>query len=118
MNSVALKLAKPSTELVAVGIAVLEAAVIKPLAFTVKLGTEVPLPKLPTLLLTVASVPAAVTLPEPSKLGLVYVKSPVMAIVREVANAVAVLALPLSAPNTVVTLRFCLSSSDHQHLCR
>ena len=39
-----------------------------------------------------ASVPAAVTLVEPLKLGLVYAKSPVMAIVRPV---VKVAALPV-----------------------
>lgn len=45
----------------------LDAAVIKPLPLTVMEAFV----KLPTLALTVASVPAAVTLAEPSKLGLV-----------------------------------------------
>jgi len=101
-KSVALKLAKPCTELVAVGIALVLAAVIKPLPLTVKLGTLVELPKLPVFELTVARVPAAVTLPLPSKLGLVYARSPVIAIVREVASAVAVEALPTSAPRKLV----------------
>ena len=76
------------------------------MALTVKVATLVPLPKLPTLALTVARVLVAVTLPLPSKLGLVYDKSPVIAIVRPVASAVAVVALPLKAPNTVVTFKF------------
>lgn len=66
------------------------AAVTSPLPFTVMLA----LVKLPTLVFTVAKVPAAVTLPLPSKLGEVYAKSPVMEMVRPVCNAVAVPALP------------------------
>jgi len=43
----------------------------------------------PTLVFTVANVPAAVIFDEPSKLGLVYAKSPVMAIVLPVVNVAA-----------------------------
>lgn len=46
-----------------------EAAVIKPLPLTVNVGIAVEDPKVPTLLFTVARVPAAVTLPLPSKDG-------------------------------------------------
>jgi len=52
-------------------IVAVETAVIKPLAFTVIIGTDDAPPKLPVFELTVARVPAAVTLPLPSKLGLV-----------------------------------------------
>jgi hypothetical protein len=63
----------------------LDAAVIKPLPLTVK-DTFV---NEPTLAFTVANVPAAVTFVEPLKLGLVYDKSPVMAIVLPVVRVAA-----------------------------
>ena len=73
----------PVTEVT--GAVPLEAAVIKPLPLTVIDA----LVKLPTLVLTVAKVPAAVTLAEPSKLGLVYAKSPVIEIVLPVVSVAA-----------------------------
>lgn len=75
-----------------------EAEVINPLPFTVNVGMEVEEPKLPTLELTVARVPTAVTFPDPSKEGEVYVKSPDIDIVRAVARMVAVSALPVRDP--------------------
>lgn len=54
--------------------------------------------KVPTFEFTVASVPAAVTFPLPSKLGEVYARSPVIDMVRPVASLVAVPALPLILP--------------------
>ena len=63
------KLAKPATEDVATGIAVDETAVINPFELTVIFGIVVLLPKLPTLLLTVARVAVPVTLLLPSKDG-------------------------------------------------
>ena len=62
---------------------------------TVITGTAVAEPACPTFEFTVARVPAAVTLPAPVKLGEVYAKSPVIAIVLPVARAVAVSALPV-----------------------
>lgn len=73
---------------------VFPAAVISPFPFTVKVPTCVAEPNDPTFAFTVASVPAAVTLPDPSNDGDVYVKSPVMDIVLPVARAVAVVAFP------------------------
>ena len=95
------KLAKPSTLVVAVGIAVAPAAVIRPLALTVKLGTLVPLPKLPVFELTVASVSAALTAALPSKLT-VQAASPLAVIARAVLSFVAVEALPVNAPTKLV----------------
>lgn len=46
-----------------------ESAVIRPLPFAVMTGIAVEPPKLPVFAFTVAKVPAAVTFPEPSKLG-------------------------------------------------
>lgn len=74
-----------------VGAVPLEAAVIKPFALTVMFA----LVNDPTLPFTVAKVPAAVTFPEPSNVGDVYAKSPVIEMVRPVASAVAVPALPV-----------------------
>lgn len=71
-----------------------DAAVMRPFPSTVMLA----LVKEPTLAFTVARVPAAVTLPVPSKLGEVYAKSPVIAIVRPVCSAAAVPALPVIEP--------------------
>lgn len=98
VNCVLSKLAKPLTEVVAVGIAVAEAAVTKPLAFTVKLGIVTESPKLPMFELTVASVSAALTAALPSTALSVAVASPVKLKLRAVAQRVAVEALPLSAP--------------------
>ena len=63
----------------------LDAAVINPLPLTVKLAFV----NEPTLVFTVANVPVAVTFAEPSKLGLVYAKSPVTAIVLPVVSVAA-----------------------------
>lgn len=60
------------------------------------------------MVFTVARVPAAVTFPEPSNVGDVYVKSPVIEMVRPVCNAVAVPALPLTEP--VIVCRKVLKS--------
>ena len=79
-----------------------EAPVTKPLAFTVICGTKVEEPKVPTFEFTVANVPAAVTFPVPSNAGLVYAKSPVIAIVLAFNNLVAVSALPAIVPVIVV----------------
>ena len=73
-------------------------AVTKPLALTVTTGIAVVVPNDPTLLLTVANVPAPVTLPEPSNDAEVHVMSPVIPIVLPVASAVAVSALPVKSP--------------------
>ena len=62
---------------------------------------------MPTLLLTVASVPVPVTLALPSNEPLVYAKSPVIAIVRPFAKAVAVPAFPVTEP--VIALEKVLS---------
>ena len=85
-----------------VDIAAVVTPVTRPLALTVTTGIAVADPKVPTLLLTVANVPAAVMLPDPSNDGLVYVRSPVIAIVLAAANLVAVSALPVKAPTNVV----------------
>lgn len=77
-------------------IVVLPAAVMRPLALTVKVDAAVAEPKDPTLEFTVASVPAAVTFADPSKDGEVQVKSPVMASVRPVDRASDLYAVPLS----------------------
>lgn len=69
-------------------------AVISPLPLTVTDGYV----KVPTFEFTVASVPAAVTLLEPSNTGEVYAKSPVIERVRPVAKAVAVEELPVTLP--------------------
>ena len=79
-----------------------EIPVTKPLAFTVICGTKVEEPKVPVVELTVANVPAAVTFEEPSNAGLVYAKSPVIAIVLAFNNLVAVAALPAIVPVIVV----------------
>lgn len=76
----------PVTEVT--GAVPLDAAVINPLAFTVMLAFV----NAPTLAFTVANVPAAVTLADPLNEGLVYARSPVIAMVRPV---VSVAALPV-----------------------
>ena len=78
-------------------IALVEAAVTRPLASTVKDGTAVDEPYTPAVTPLLASVAAAVTFCEPLKDGLVYVTSPVMAIVRPVCKVLAVVAFPLKA---------------------
>ena len=75
--------------------------VTKPLAFTVICGTKVEEPKVPTFELTVAKVPTPVTFEEPSNAGLVYAKSPVIAIVLASDNLVTVSALPIIWPINV-----------------
>ena len=62
-----------------------DTAVTNPLALTVTLAFV----NEPTLALTVASVPVAVTFAEPLKLGLVYAKSPVISIVLPVVRVAA-----------------------------
>jgi hypothetical protein len=69
----------------------LEAAVTNPLELTVTLAFV----NEPTFAFTVAKVPAAVMLADPLNDGLVYAKSPVIAIVRPVCSVVAVAALPV-----------------------
>ena len=97
---VPLPVASPEAVIVwfAVRYAVFEAAVTRPFALTVSVLN------VPTFALTVANVPAAVTLALPLNDGLVHVKSPVIASVRPVARVVAVEALPVSAPVNVVAL--------------
>ena len=75
-----------------------------PFSSTVKVGIEVAEPYVPEVTPEFAKVAAAVTFPEPSNVGLVYVTSPVKAIVLPVANFVAVLALPVKAPVKSVEL--------------
>jgi hypothetical protein len=72
--------------------------VTRPFALTVTTGIDDAEPNVPTLLLTVANVDADDTLPDPSNAKLVQATSPLIAIVLAVANAVAVLALPVNAP--------------------
>ena len=79
------------------GIAVDPAAVTKPLALTVKLGTVTLSPKLPTLVLTVARVSAPLTFALPSTLESVADASPVKFKLRAVAHFVAVAALPTNS---------------------
>ena len=76
INSVLLKLAKPNTLAVAAGIKLVVMAVIRPFAFTTIVGTATAVPKLPTLLLTVASDNTALTLLVPSTAVKVAVASP------------------------------------------
>jgi hypothetical protein len=83
--------------------------VVSPFALIVTIGIAVLLPVEPGVA-TVARVPAAVTLPVPSKLGDVYARSPVIAIVRPVARAVAVAALPVRAAVIVPAVKLPLAS--------
>jgi hypothetical protein len=85
----------------AVGIAVVDTAVTRPLPFTVMVGTVVELPNAPVFELTVASVSAALTATLPSN-ETVHDASPVAVIERAVASVVAVVALPVSAPVKLV----------------
>ena len=80
-------------------IAAADIAVTKPLAFTVAVKVFDALPKLPTLLFTVDSVKAELTLVEPSK-DTDHAPSPVRAIVLALASLVAVDALPVIVPST------------------
>ena len=73
----------PETEVT--GAAPLDTAVTRPLPLTVTLAFV----KDPTFELTVARVPVAVTLAEPLNDGLVYDRSPVIAMVRPVVNVAA-----------------------------
>lgn len=103
-KKVATLVPKPVIEPTAGVIVVLAAAVMRPFPLTVKVPAAVADPNAPTLLLTVARVPAAVTFPVPSKAGEVHTKSPVIAIVRPVASAVAVAAFPVVDPEVPLTL--------------
>lgn len=94
----------PAT-VIAVAIAAVVTPVTRPLALTVTTGIAVTLPKLPTSVLTVASVVANVTSCEPSKLT-VEVASPLIPIALVVANVVAVVELPTNAPVNEVALTF------------
>jgi hypothetical protein len=78
--------------------------VIRPFPFTVIVGMNEPLPNEPTEELTVASVPAAVTLPDPSNDGDVQPRSPVIAIVRPVDKAFAEVAVPDKGPENPVAV--------------
>ena len=83
-------------------IAVCPAAVTNPFAFTVTVLTCDADPKEPTLLFTVASVRGIDAFAAPVKAALVPVPSPETLMVLPVCRAVAVLALPVSAPVKVV----------------
>ena len=90
----------------AVAIAVLDTAVISPLALTVKLGTVLALPKAPTFELTVANVNAADISTEPLTEDNVAVPSPVKLRSLGVDHTLELEALPTKLPYTVVTFRF------------
>jgi hypothetical protein len=68
-SAVATPVPSPVIDPTAGVIVVLDTAVINPLPLTVRVGDWVAVPKDPTLLFTVANVPAAVTFPDPLKVG-------------------------------------------------
>ena len=95
------------------GTSAVDIAVIRPLPFTVMTGISMVDPNAPIFEFTAASVPAAVTLPDPSKLGEVYVISPVIDSILPVVHLVALVAvsaLPVRAPvtsaYTLLTVKF------------
>ena len=89
-----------------VTIAAVDTAVTSPLALTVITGIAVVVPKLPTLLLTVARVETKPTTADPLKATLGAVISPDTEKFLAVARVVAVLALPVSAPVIVPAVKF------------
>jgi hypothetical protein len=72
--------------------------VTKPLPFTVTTGIAVELPNEPTLEFTVSKVVVRVMLPVPSKFVALASTSPSIVMLLAVCNAVAVDALPVTAP--------------------